>query len=177
MSEVRCNFFAESLLCTWSLHFWENIFILGPKSVSRFSYNTPQKTYLLNIVSAIFSEIFIFHQMAALQKLWKMFSISFQNPFSSWDFQKIFYLPGSHFLKSWSKINLKFYDVFNCLKKNFRRTQRYDIEPLAIDTVLDKEHFIEKSYRKWAPKASPRLLFSFGKQPKTVMPCKKFFLK
>ena len=73
---MECNFFAEPLLCTWWLHFWENIFILGPKSVSSFSCNIQQQTYLLKLVSAIFSEVFIFHQTVALQKLWKMFFIS-----------------------------------------------------------------------------------------------------
>ena len=34
---------------------------------------------------------------------------------------------------------------------------------------------MEKSYRKWAPKASPRLPFYFGKQPKTAVTCKKLF--
>ena len=33
---------------------------------------------------------------------------------------------------------------------------------------------MEKSYRKWAPKASPRPLFYFVKQPKTATACKKF---
>ena len=36
---------------------------------------------------------------------------------------------------------------------------------------------MEKSCRKYAPKASPRPLFRFGKQPKTVITCKEFFLK
>ena len=36
---------------------------------------------------------------------------------------------------------------------------------------------MEKSCRKYAPKASLRPLFSFGKQPKTAIACKKFFLK
>ena len=36
---------------------------------------------------------------------------------------------------------------------------------------------MEKSYRKYAPRASPRPLFYFGKQPKTAIACKKFFLK
>ena len=76
MSEMNCNFFAEPLPCTWWLYFWENIFILGPKSVSSFSCNIQQQTYLLKLVSAIFSEVFIFHQTVALQKLWKMFFIS-----------------------------------------------------------------------------------------------------
>ena len=73
---MNCNFFAEPLPCTWWLYFWENIFILGPKSVSSFSCNIQQQTYLLKLVSAIFSEVFIFHQTVALQKLWKMFFIS-----------------------------------------------------------------------------------------------------
>ena len=34
-----------------------------------------------------------------------------------------------------------------------------------------------KSCRKHAPKASPRPLFNFAKQPKTAIECKKFFLK
>ena len=82
MSEMNCNFFAEPLPCTWWLYFWENIFILGPKSVSSFSCNIQQQTCLLKLVSAIFSEIFIFHQTVALQKLWKMFFISSTKLFS-----------------------------------------------------------------------------------------------
>ena len=34
---------------------------------------------------------------------------------------------------------------------------------------------MEKSYRKCVPKASPRLFFYFGKQPKTAIPCKELF--
>ena len=34
---------------------------------------------------------------------------------------------------------------------------------------------MKKSCRKCASKASPRSLFYFGKQPKTVIACKKFF--
>ena len=34
---------------------------------------------------------------------------------------------------------------------------------------------MEKLYRKFAPKTSPRLLFYFGKQPKAAIPCKKLF--
>ena len=36
---------------------------------------------------------------------------------------------------------------------------------------------MEKSCRKCVPKASPRSLFDFGKQPKTAIACKKLFLK
>ena len=34
---------------------------------------------------------------------------------------------------------------------------------------------MEKTCRKYEPKASPRPLFYFGKQPETVITCKKFF--
>ena len=34
---------------------------------------------------------------------------------------------------------------------------------------------MEKSCRKFAPKASPRPLFYFDKQPKTAIACRKFF--
>ena len=36
---------------------------------------------------------------------------------------------------------------------------------------------MEKACRKYAPKASPRRLFYFGKQPETAIAWKKFFLK
>ena len=36
---------------------------------------------------------------------------------------------------------------------------------------------MEKSCRKYAPKASARHLFYFGKQLKTAIACKKFFQK
>ena len=34
---------------------------------------------------------------------------------------------------------------------------------------------MEKSCSKYAPNASPRPLFYFGKQPKTAIACKTFF--
>ena len=118
---MNCNFLAEPLPCTWWLYFWENIFNLGPKSVSGFSCNIQQQTCLLKLVSAIFSEIFIFHQTVALQKLWKMFLFHLKNSFRSRDIQIfVFFLPVSHFLKAWSKINLKVYDAFKWLKNNLR---------------------------------------------------------
>ena len=43
--------------------------------------------------------------------------------------------------------------------------KRYDIKILFIDRVLNPDHFVEKSCRKQAPKASPRPLFKFGKYP------------
>ena len=111
--------------------------------------------------------------MIALQKLWKMFFISSKSSFRCRDIQ-IFvfspsplFLPVSHCLRAWSKINLKVYDAINCLNKNLithfvwylEKERRYDIKTLAIDTILNKEHFCGKINRKCAPKASPRPLF------------------
>ena len=81
------------------------------------------------------------------------------------------FLPDGHCFRGWSKINLKVYDVINCLNKNLithfvwylDKEKRYDIETLSIDGVSDKKHFIEKSCRKCAAKASPRPLYNFGK--------------
>ena len=39
----------------------------------------------------------------------------------------------------------------------------YGTETLSTDRVLNKEHFMEKSCRKCAPKASSRSLFNIGK--------------
>ena len=36
---------------------------------------------------------------------------------------------------------------------------------------------MEESCKKYAPKASPRPLFYFGKNLETAIACKKFFLK
>ena len=52
-SEVKCNFFAKPLLCTWELHFQENTFVPGPKSVSIFSSNTRNGFSFVNFVRKI----------------------------------------------------------------------------------------------------------------------------
>ena len=73
------------------------------------------------LVSAIFLKKFIFDQMIALQKLWKRFFISSKKFFLSQDIQMFvfpsspLFLPVSHCFRAWSKINLKLYDVINCL--------------------------------------------------------------
>ena len=38
-----------------------------------------------------------------------------------------------------------------------------------------KNIFMEKSCRKYTAKASPITLYNFGKKPKIVIACKKFF--
>ena len=89
--------------------------------------------------------------MIALQKLWKMFFISSKKLFQSRDVS-IFafpssplFLPVSHWFRAWSKINLKAYDIINCLNKNLvthlvwylEKEKSYDIETLSIDRVLN----------------------------------------
>ena len=94
------------------------------------------------------------------------------------------FLPISHCFRAWSKLNLKVYDIINCLNKNLiiyfvwnLEKESYDIETLSIDIVLNKVIFVEKSYRKCWSKASPRPLFYLGKQPNTAFACKKIYLK
>ena len=113
------------------------------------------RLFNLKLVS-IFYQIFIFQQMIALQKLWKMFHQ--KSSFHSKDIQ-IFvfssspvFFPVSHCLRAWSLKNLKVYDVTNYLKKNlikhfawYREKEiRYDTETLSIDRELNKELFYGK---------------------------------
>ena len=83
----------------------------------------------------------------------------------------IHFLPVSHWLRGWFKINRKVYDVSIYLNKNaithfvwyLEKQKICYTESLPIDRVLCKEHFIEKSCRNYVPKASPGPLFNFGK--------------
>ena len=66
------------------------------------------------------------------------------------------FVPVSHCLGGWSKINLKVYDVINCLNKNLIThfawylgiEESYDIETFSIDKVLNKKHFNGKIMQK-----------------------------
>ena len=121
----------------------------------------------LNLVSAIFYQIFIFHQMIAFTKLWKMFFISSKKFFSCLRYSNFciflfpFFFPVSHCFRGWSKKNLKIYDVINCLNKNLithfvwylEKEIRCDIETLFIDRELNKEHFYEKIMQKICTKS------------------------
>ena len=59
------------------------------------------------------------------------------------------------------KINLKVYDVINCLNMNLvthfvwylGKEKRYDIETLSTDRVLNKEHFYGKIIHKMGTKS------------------------
>ena len=121
----------------------------------------------LKLVPTIFSQIFIYHQMIPLQNLWKMFFISSKKLFS---FSRYLFFcvsifpsfsPCQPLLRAWSKINLKVYDVINCLNKNviiylvwyLEKENRYDIETLSIDRVLNKKHFYGKIMQKMCTKS------------------------
>ena len=91
------------------------------------------------------------------------------------------FTPVSHCFRGWSKINLKAYYVINCLNKNLI-THVFDISrrekgmwTLSIDRVLNKEHFMEKSHQKWAPKASPRPLFILVNNQKQPLHVRSYF--
>ena len=64
----------------------------------------------------------------------------------------LLFLPVSHCFRDWFKINLKVYNVINCLNNNLikhlvwylEKEKRYDIETLSIDRVFNKEHFYGK---------------------------------
>ena len=101
-----------------------------------------------------------FHQMRALQKLWEMTFIPSKKFIS--------FLRYLNFcisvLPSFSLYRPLLYDVINCLNKksitqfvsNHEKEKRYDIE------ILSRNILMEKSCRKYTPKASPWPLFSFG---------------
>ena len=109
----------------------------------------------LRLVSAIFIKSLFFHQMIALQKLWKMLFISSKKLFlfSRYSFFCISVLPSFSTYRSllWKviKINLKVHDVISCLNKNSishfvwypEKEKRYGIEILSIDRVSNKEHY------------------------------------
>ena len=123
--------------------------------------------YPLKLVSAIFYQNFIFHQMIALQKLWKMFFISSKKLFSFLRYSSFLYIrlplffPVSHCFIGWFKKNFKVYGVINCLNKNWithyvwylEKKIRYDIDTLSTDKVLNTEHFYGKIMQKLCTKS------------------------
>ena len=114
----------------------------------------------LKLVTAIFEQIFVYHQMIALQKLWKMFFIWSKKLFSilrylNFCISVFSSFSPSHCFRAWSKINFKVYDIINCLNKNLihlvwylEKEKRYGIATLSIDRVLNKEHFYRKIMQK-----------------------------
>ena len=120
----------------------------------------------LKLVSAIFYQIFISHQMVALQKLGKMFILS-KKLFSFLKYSNfcisVFpsFPPVNHCFRGWLNINLKVYDVISSLSKNLithfvwflDKEKRYNIQTFSIDRVLNKEHFYGKVMQKMCTKS------------------------
>ena len=77
--------------------------------------------------------------------------------------------PVSHCYITWSKINLKVYDIINCPDKNLiihlvwylEKEKSYDIQTLSIDRVLNKEHFYGKIMQKMYTKSHSQTPFLF----------------
>ena len=121
----------------------------------------------LKLVSAIFHQFYIFHQMIALQKLWKKIFISSKKLFSFLRYSNFcififpYFFPVSHCFRGWFKKNLKVCDVITCLNKDLithfvwylEKEIRCDIETLSIDRELNKEHFYGKIMLKMCTKS------------------------
>ena len=91
------------------------------------------------------------------------------------------FLPVSHCFRGWSNINLIVCNITNCLNKNllthfssYLGKERGMTLKLCL-LIESCRKIMEKSCRKYAPNASPRLTFNFGKWPKRGIACKKFF--
>ena len=128
-------------------------------------------------MSAIFHQIFIFRQMIALQKLWKMFFISSKKLFSFLRYLNfcIFvfpsFFPCQPLVQRLNQENLKIYDVINCLTH-----QLWDIETLAIDRELYKEHFLWKNHAEnLHQKLAPDLILILLNNPKQPLQARNSF--
>ena len=88
---------------------WKNIYSVESEKMLT---EDKKAAVTLKIVSAIFYQIFIFHQIIVLQRLRKMFFISSKKLSCSRDIQisvfssSPFFLPVSHCFPGWSKQNL-----------------------------------------------------------------------
>ena len=122
----------------------------------------------LKLVSAIFYQIFIFHQMMT-PKNYEFFL--FHLKWSRYSNVCIFVFPSfffsvNHCFRGSFKKNLKVCDVINCLNKNlithfvwYHEKERCDIETLSIDRVLNKEKFYGEIMQKVCTKSYPPTLF------------------
>ena len=78
-----------------------------------------------------------------------------------WKALPLFFSLSVHCFRGCSKINLKVYNVINCLNKNLithfvlysKKEKSYGIETLSIDRVLNKEHFYGKILQKMCTKS------------------------
>ena len=101
----------------------------------------------------------------------KLFPFSRYSKFCISDFPSLFHL--DHYFRGWSKINLKAYDVVDCLNKNLIRfiwylekEKKYDIETLSTD----KDHLYVKTLQKiWTPTKTILILVNNSKQPLEIL--------
>ena len=140
--------YPANFLIFQNLYFWR-VFLGGRGERRGKKGKKWPKVTNFKLVSAIFYQIFVSHQMIAPQKLWKMFFISSKKLFlfSRYSDIQIFSFPSSplfppvsHCFRGWSKMNLKIYDVINCLSENLityfvsylEKVKRYEIETLPL---------------------------------------------
>ena len=92
-------------------------------------------------------------------------------------FPSSLFLPASHYLRAWSKINFEVHDVINCLNKNlmthfFDILRRKKCMTLKLCPLIE---FMEKWCRKCTPKSSPRPLFILLNNPKQLLHARNYF--
>ena len=118
----------------------------------------------LKLVSAIF---YFFTKWQPFKNYEKCFLFHWKSSSHSRDIQIFVFRSSPLFLlvsycfRGWSKINLKAYDIINCLNKNLithfvwylEKEKKYDIETLSIDRILDKEHLYGKIIHKMCSKS------------------------
>ena len=138
----------------------------------------------------MFSIFLLFKKWQPVNHYEKCFLLHLEIFFRSRDTQ-IFVLltsphsPLGHCFRGWLKINLKVYEVINCLNRNLHHIL-LDVLRKKKDMTLKLCHlrgyqtriiFMKKPCRKCAPKINSRPFFNFGKQTQTAIPCKEFFYK
>ena len=106
------------------------------------SFSVSIENDMLKLVATIFFQIFIFHQMIALKKLWKMFFILSKKPFLFSRYSKfcifIFtsFFPVSHCFLGWFK------KILNLVSVIFH----YFLEDKRI-SLLFRTKYIEKKFK------------------------------
>ena len=119
----------------------------------------------LKLVSAIFNKFLFFTNWQPFKNYERCFLFHLKSSFRSRDIQIFLFpssplfLPVSHCFRAWSKINLKVYDVLNCLNKNSfclissegKKVWHWNI--ISIDRVLNRKHFYGKVMQKICTKS------------------------
>ena len=126
--------------------FWDNIHKLRYEHLLHVDIHKKRyHTSNLKLVSAIFyfltkwylfknyEKCFLFHLKALFRSRDIQFFVLRSTPI---------FLPVGHYFRGWLKINLKVYDIINCLKKwithfvwYLEKEKRYDIDTLSIGSI------------------------------------------